>query len=117
MRRVVAAPPDDVERRVACHSAVADLEREIVEKTREAEFVPFEPMVDGDELVVDISEVVIARLWPVRPPETMGDGDGESRLGIPRLIIAEEDRIGSGGGEFLIARPGIGRHILLAQLV
>src|SRR5262245_49481688 len=58
--RVVPGLAHDLNGGCAREAAVADFQGQIVEQPREAELVPLHPMVQRDEVVVDIGIGVVA---------------------------------------------------------
>src|SRR5262249_52476385 len=87
VRRLVAALADDRDRAVARHAAVADVDGEVVERSREPELVPLEPVVNGDEVVIDIRVVPHARACAIAALEAMLRRYLEALLGIPAEVV------------------------------
>src|SRR5260370_41437946 len=87
-----------------------DFQRQIVEQPREAELVPLHPVMQRDEVVVDIGISVIPGARRRRRPEPMCRRDRAARLGVPREVIAEEDGTHAERIELVRVRPEISRQ-------
>ena len=101
-----------VDRLLPRHAAVADFQRQIVEQPGEAELVPFHPVMNGNEIVVDIGEIIVARARaPCVLAKAMCARHRMARLRIPREIVAEEHRARAARLERIGIRPEIGCEI------
>ena len=78
---------------LARHAPVADFQRQVVEQPREAELVPLHPVVDRDEVVVDVGIVVeagaraaasAAKPWPAATARVSSGSHGSSSRGTQR---------------------------------
>src|SRR5207302_3547912 len=98
VRRLITPRPNNGHRLFTRHPAVADFQRKIIEQPGKTELVPFQPMMNGDEVVIDVGVIVETSTgaFPVGNEAVFGSNPAR-RLGIPLQIVAKEDRQNAGG--------------------
>src|SRR4030042_1339377 len=66
-RSLVSPLFNNTESFLAFHPAVAYLHGQVIKQARKAEFNPFEIMMDGNKIAINVRVVIIAGLGPLRP--------------------------------------------------
>ncbi len=89
---LVAQPGDGGQGFITRDAPVADFQRKVVEQTSETELRILEPVMDRDEVAVDVRIVIQADLRPLRPalePVLLRHPQAVGR--IPGQVVAQED--------------------------
>src|ERR1700750_1726403 len=88
-------------------------------QTCDAEFVPFQPMVDCYyEVIVNVGKFVKTSLRSTNVRhEPMSGSDLVGLHRVPLHVLAEEYGSDAGGPQFRVARPVINRHVARWQII
>ena len=76
---------------VARHSPVPDFQSQVVPGTRDAKLVPFQPVMYGNKVIVDVGVVVPTCSWSLGPHlEPMLECNLQRGFNIPRQVVTQE---------------------------